>query len=80
MAVEISFRDALTYVCKTECGYVSDLETSVGTHMPELETVGFVTKGHSLLAMTWRKTKFADQYFKDLYGNFSFWKLKLGLS
>lgn len=79
MTKDNTFKDALVYICKTKCGYAEDLEESVGKSVSELETVGFITRGHSLKSKTWKKTDLADQYYKDLYGSFSFFKIKLGL-
>ena len=75
------FKKALTYICKTGCGYVKDLEEKVDElYLSEFESVGFIIKEHSLLERTWKKTKLADLYYKDLFGRFSFLSLKLGIS
>lgn len=80
MAKEDKFKDALLYICKKGCGYAEDLEKTVEKkYVSEFETVGFITRGHSLKSKTWKKTNFADQYYKDLYGSLSFLKVKLGL-
>jgi UDP-galactopyranose mutase len=77
--INATFKDALSYVCKTKCGYTEELEKQIANQciMTEFDTVGFITKGHTKKATTWKKTKFADQYYKDLYGQVSYWCLQL---
>lgn len=59
----------LGYVCKMEKGYVSDLISKVGQEAyAQFESVGFITKGHTLRSETWKKTKLADSYYKDMFG------------
>lgn len=65
----------LGYVCKTDKGYVNDLVDNVGVDcMEEFESVGFITKGITLKNETWRKTKMADKYYKDVFGMMSYWQ------
>lgn len=67
----------LGYVCKQEKGYANDLIQQIGLdRVKQFETVGFITKGHTLKFGTWRKTKLADRYYKDLYGSFSYLRNK----
>ncbi len=69
-------KDELGYVCKTKKGYVSDLKSRVGQDVvSQFESIGFITKGHTLKSETWRKTKLADQYYIDLYGRWSYFFL-----
>ena len=67
-------RNKLGYVCKAKKGYVSDLVANIGEScMKQFESIGFITKGHTLNSETWRKTNLADRYYRDVYGFFSFW-------
>lgn len=66
----------LGYVCKTKNGYVDELIKTVGIDdVLQFESVGFITKGHTLKSETWKKTRLADQYYKDLFGRLSFFLL-----
>ena len=77
MRIGKDFRSHLAYVCKTERGYLSDLEDKVGTDtLAQFESVGFITKGHTLKNETWRKTNLADSYFKEMFGWWAFFRLK----
>lgn len=77
MATENELRNHLAYICKKKKGYVSDLLRVVGSDvMARFETVGFITKGHTLKSETWRKTDLADNYFKEMYGWWAFVRLK----
>lgn len=64
----------LGYVCKTKNGYVNELINYVGKKeiVLQFESVGFITKGHTLKKETWKKTNLADQYYKDLFGRLSY--------
>lgn len=71
----LNLQKHLGYVCKNKKGYANDLIEIIGLErVNQFETVGFITKGHTLKYGTWRKTKLADRYYKDLYGNFSYLK------
>lgn len=77
MNTEKDFKSHLAYVCKKERGYLSDLESQVGTDtLTQFESVGFITKGHTLKNETWKKTKLADSYFKEMFGWWAFFRLK----
>lgn len=66
----------LGYVCKTKNGYVDELIKIVGIDdVLQFESVGFITKGHTLKNETWKKTKLADQYYRDLFGRWSYFFL-----
>jgi len=66
----------LGYVCKTKNGYVDELIKNVGLNdFLQFESVGFITKGHTLKSETWKKTKLADQYYRDLFGTWSYFFL-----
>lgn len=63
----------LGYVCKVKRGYVDELAANVGDScIKQFESVGFITKGHTLNNETWRKTSLADTYYRDVFGVFSF--------
>jgi len=67
-------QNKLGYVCKVKRGYVNELAAYVGDScMKQFESVGFITKGHTLKSETWRKTSLADTYYRDVFGVFSFW-------
>ena len=71
--IPADLQNKLGYVCKAKKGYVSDLIAKVGEPcMQQFESVGFITKGHTLKNETWRKTSLADRYYRDVYGVFSF--------
>ncbi len=77
MGTTSNLRSNLAYVCKTEKGYVSDLINKVGREgVAQFESVGFITKGHTLKNETWKKTKLADSYFKEMFGWWAFFRLK----
>ena len=63
----------LEYICKSKKGYACDLITHIGSDCAnQFESVGFITKGHTLKHSTWKKTQLADRYYKELYGNFAY--------
>lgn len=63
----------LEYVCKYKKGYSNDLIEHIGMDcVNQFETVGFITKGHTLKHSTWKKTQLADRYYKDLFGYLSY--------
>lgn len=63
----------LEYVCKNKKGYVNDLIQNVGDqYVSQFESIGFITKGHTLKFGTWKKTRLADRYYKDLFGYASY--------
>lgn len=65
-------KKALGYVCKNRQGYVSDLFAHIGESCAnQFASVGFITKGRTLNSDTWQKTSLADEYYKDLYGQFA---------
>ena len=67
------FKKHWGYVCKTKNGYVDKLIEIVGIDdVLQFESVGFITKGHTLKSETWKKTKLADQYYRDLFGRLSY--------
>jgi hypothetical protein len=47
--------------------------------MKQFESVGFITKGHTLKSETWRKTSLADTYYRDVYGVFPYLFNQMGL-
>lgn len=66
-------KEKLGYVCKAKHGYVQDLERNIGKQcISQFASVGFITKGLTLKNETWRKTSFADKYYKDMYGRFAY--------
>lgn len=76
MVTERLLKSHLGYICKTGKGYLSDLEEKVGSdRLAQFESAGFITKGHTLRNETWRKTKLADSYFKEMYGWWAFIRL-----
>lgn len=71
--IPVDLQNKLGYVCKAKKGYVNDLVANVGVScMKQFESVGFITKGHTLKSETWRKTSLADTYYRDVFGVFSF--------
>lgn len=77
MGMESNLRSHLGYVCKTGKGYLTDLKNAVGSDdLAMFESVGFITKGHTLKNETWKKTKLADSYFKEMFGWWAFFRLK----
>ncbi len=75
-----AFKEALACICKANCGIFDDLERAIDhRYIYAFETVGFITRGYSKTIKTWRKTKLADQYFRETYGSIAFLFLKLGL-
>lgn len=63
----------LGYVCKTKQGYVHDLLKQIGEPcMDQFASAGFITRGVTLKNDTWRKTKLADRYYKDMFGRFAY--------
>lgn len=63
----------LGYICKSKKGYAKDLVSHIGIDCAnQFETVGFITKGHTLKDSTWKKTQLADRYYKDLFGFFAY--------
>lgn len=76
MRIDKNLRTHLAYVCKKGRGYISDLRAKVHDEdIERFESVGFITKGHTLKEETWRKTKLADSYFKEMYGWWAYVRL-----
>lgn len=74
-----AFKDALACICKEKCGFFEDLEKNVDhKYISAFESVGFITRGYCMKSKTWKKTKLADQYFREIYGCVAFIWLKLG--
>lgn len=78
--IPVDLQNKLGYVCKVKKGYVNDLVANVGEAcMKQFESVGFITKGHTLKSETWRKTSLADTYYRDVYGVFPYLFNQMGL-
>lgn len=78
--IPVDLQNKLGYVCKAKKGYVNDLVANVGEAcMKQFESVGFITKGHTLKSETWRKTSLADTYYRDVYGVFPYLFNQMGL-
>ena len=70
---ETDLKNHLKFVCKSKNGYIDNLVENIGKDcVLQFESVGFITKGHTLKNETWKKTKLADQYYKDLFGRLSY--------
>lgn len=69
-------KEKLGYVCKTKHGYVNELTEQLGRPcIDQFASIGFITKGVTMNNETWRKTRLADQYYKDLFGRMAFYML-----
>lgn len=78
MTINSEFKKALSVICTDKFGYEKELKGKISPeYITEFETVGFITKGHTLKEKTWRKTRSADSYYIELFGYFSFLKMKI---
>ena len=69
-----TLKENLGYVCRHKCGSVLDLEKGIGADaVREFESVGFISSSGS----EWVKTDFADRYYRDLFGLWSYAKILL---
>jgi hypothetical protein len=70
----------LGYVCRVKNGYLNELIDVIGQDATDSFILsGFIKTGVTLKHYTWSKLKLADEYYKDTFGMFSFYKNKLGL-
>lgn len=64
----------LSYVIKYGGGRISELNKVIGEKTEQqFESIGFIDNPYKNI---WCKTKLADKYYKDIFGIFSFYKLK----
>lgn len=69
-----TLKENLGYVCRHKCGSVLDLEKGIGADaVREFESVGFISSSGS----EWVKSDFADRYYRDLFGWWSYAKILL---
>ena len=69
-----TLKENLGYVCMHKRGSVLDLEKGIGADaVREFESVGFISSSGS----EWVKTDFADRYYRDLFGLWSYAKILL---
>ena len=67
-------KNNLSYVVKYGSGRMSELNNSIGEKTAkQFESIGFINNPCTNI---WRKTELADKYYKDIFGIFSFYKLK----
>lgn len=64
----------LSYVIKYKGGRMSELINYIGENtVQQFESIGFIDNPYKNI---WSKTELADKYYKDIFGIFSFYKLK----
>lgn len=67
-------QENLAYIVKYGNGRINNLIENIGEDVvSQFESIGFINNGCN---MTWSKTPLADKYYKDVFGLFSFYKLK----
>ncbi len=67
-------QENLAYIVKYGNGRINNLIENIGEDVVhQFESIGFITNGCNI---TWSKTPLADKYYKDVFGLFSFYKLK----
>lgn len=68
-----NLKQTLGYVCRNRCGYTDKLKDVVGDEtLQRFKTVGFISEGHTLKSETWKKTRLADMYYRDVFGIWSY--------
>lgn len=67
-------QENLAYIVKYGNGRINNLIENIGEDVVhQFESIGFINNGCNI---TWSKTPLADKYYKDVFGLFSFYKLK----
>lgn len=62
-------KENLKYICRKKSGLLIDLIKEMDSDfINRLSYVGFINTNNS----TWKKTKFVDKYYIDLFGYFSY--------
>ncbi len=71
-----NLKKPLGYIVRNRKGYQSDLK-KYEVYIKSFKTVGFINTGHTLKADTYSVTSLADDYYKDLYGNLSYYSQRI---
>jgi hypothetical protein len=71
-----NLKKPLGYIIRNRKGYQSDLK-KYEIYIKSFKTVGFINTGHTLKADTYSTTSLADNYYKDLYGNLSYYSQRI---
>ena len=67
-------QENLAYIVKYGNGRINNLIENIGEDVVhQFESIGFINNDCNI---TWSKTPLADKYYKDVFGLFSFYKLK----
>ncbi len=75
-----NIKDLLGYAVKERNGYYNQLrfmDVNRGATLDQFKSVGFINTGHTLKHDTFSITDLGDQYYKDVFGKFSYWKQRL---
>ena len=69
---DVNLEKPLGFIIRNRKGYQTDLK-KYEKYIHSFKTVGFINTGHTLKADTYSVTKFADQYYKDVFGLTSYY-------
>ena len=75
-----NIKNTLGYAIRKRHGYYHDIrmiDERRGEVLDQFKTVGFINVGHTLKHETYSVTDLGDQYYKDVFGTFSYWYQKL---
>ena len=75
-----NIKNVLGYAVKKRNGYYNQLrkiDEKSGDTIEQFKTIGLINTRHTLNSETYRITNLGDEYYKDLFGMFDYWKQRL---
>ena len=75
-----NIKNVLGYAVKNRRGYYEQLrcvDERRGDTLEQFRMVGFINTGHTLKSETYSITDLGDEYYKDIFGKFSYWNKRL---
>ena len=71
-----NIKNLLGFAVKKRRGYYDQIrrvDQRHGDTIEQFKTVGFINTGHTLKNETFSITDLGDEYYKDVFGSFSYW-------
>jgi hypothetical protein len=75
-----NIKNVLEYAVKNRRGYYNKLrmvDERRGETIDQFKSVGFINTGHTLKSETYSITDSGDEYYRDVFGGYSYWKARL---
>jgi len=75
-----NIKNLLGYAVKSRKGYYNQLrriDNRNGDTLEQFKSVGFINTGHTLKSETFSITETGDEYYKDVFGRYSYWGKRL---